>query len=73
MDAKQCRMARAGLGWTAADLATIANVGTATVARFELGAQVNGDSLDRMAKALVDAGASFTDRSGRIGVTVPKS
>jgi transcriptional regulator with XRE-family HTH domain len=34
--AMQCRMARAGLRWTAAELAKRANVSQTTIARFEL-------------------------------------
>jgi hypothetical protein len=35
MNSQQCKMARAVLGWSAAELATRAQVGTATVNRFE--------------------------------------
>jgi hypothetical protein len=35
MNAQQCKMARAVLGWSVAELATRAQVGTATVNRFE--------------------------------------
>ena len=72
MNAKQSRMARSGLGWRASDLAAAAGVGTATVARFELGETVASESVEKMRKALADAGADFSRRSGRIGVTVPE-
>jgi transcriptional regulator with XRE-family HTH domain len=72
MNAKQCRMARAGIGWRALDLATAAGVGHATVARFELGEAVADETRDKLEKALSDAGASFSRRSGRLGVMVPE-
>ena len=72
MDAKQCKMARAGLGWRAKDLAAAAGVGSATVARFELGKSIADDSRDKLEKALCDAGAQFSRRPARTGVTVPE-
>jgi len=72
MTPKQSRMARSGLSWRASDLASAAGVGTATVARFELGETVAADSVEKMRKALADAGADFTRRTGRVGVTVPE-
>jgi transcriptional regulator with XRE-family HTH domain len=49
-------MARAALGWRGADLAAKAGVGTATVARFELGNPVASDSLRLMMDAFEQAG-----------------
>lgn len=72
MNATQCRMARAALGWRAQDLAERAGVGYATVARFETGAATGADTLAKLEKALTDAGAQFLQRSGRVGVTVPE-
>lgn len=72
MNAKQCKMARAGLGWSANDLANAAGVGYATVARFESGGVINGDSLGKLDKALKEAGVSLTGGKGRVGVTVPE-
>lgn len=65
-------MARAGLGWSAHDLADAAGVGYATVARFESGGVVNSDSLDKIAQAFAAAGVSFSSGKGRIGATVPE-
>jgi transcriptional regulator with XRE-family HTH domain len=72
MDAKQCRMARTGLGWRALDLSTAAGVATATIARFELGRAISDDSHRKLEKALIDAGAQFHRKPGRVGVTVPE-
>jgi transcriptional regulator with XRE-family HTH domain len=72
MDPKQSRMARAGIGWRAADLAKAAGVGSATVARFELGQTVDEASIAKMRAALERAGADFTEQKGRVVVAVPK-
>lgn len=66
------KMAKAALGWSAKDLAAAAGLGYATIARFEAGRTVDDDSIGKMRKALVDAGADFTRRAGRVGVTVPE-
>lgn len=59
MNAAQCKMARAGLGWRAQDLADRAGVGYATVARFESGSDIASDSLEKLVAALADAGAQI--------------
>jgi transcriptional regulator with XRE-family HTH domain len=59
-----------GLGWRAADLAEASGVGSATIARFELGQPVSTDSIAKLEAALAKEGAQFSRRSGRIGVTV---
>jgi transcriptional regulator with XRE-family HTH domain len=53
-------------------LADKAGVGYATVARFETGQTIANDSRDKLAKALADAGAQFSQKVGRIGVSVPE-
>lgn len=65
-------MARAGLGWRASDLADKAGIGSATVARFELGETVSDHSIGEMRKALEAAGVQFIRRGGRLGATVPE-
>lgn len=72
MDATQCRMARSGLNISGRDLAKLAGVGYATLARFEAGANIADESRDKLRKALLDAGAQFARRAGRVGVTVPE-
>lgn len=71
MDAKQCRMARAGLGLSGRDLAAVAGVGYATVARFEAGSSINDETRNKLQAALSSAGAKFEARANRLGVTVP--
>jgi len=63
-------MARVALSWTTDDLAAAASVGRMTVARFERGDHIADKTVEKMRTALVDAGADFIRRSGRIGVTV---
>ena len=54
----QSRMARAGLGWRAQDLADRAGVGYATVARFESGSAISAETLAKLVAALSAAGAT---------------
>lgn len=72
MTPNQCKMARAGLNWRAADLSEKCGISRVTIARFEGGNPVDADSIEKMRKALADAGADFSRRAGRIGVTVPE-
>jgi transcriptional regulator with XRE-family HTH domain len=44
----QSKMARAALGWSLSDLAIHANMGRATVARFELGEPVHADTVAKL-------------------------
>ena len=68
----QSKMARVALKWTTDDLAAHAGIGRMTVARFERGDSVAAFSVDAMRAALVEAGADFSHKSGRVGVTVPE-
>lgn len=72
MNAKQCRMARAGVGWGAQELATSAGVSYPTVHRFESGGVIADESREKLVEALLEAGAQFSRRAGRICVTVPE-
>ena len=65
-------MARAGIGWKAQELADRAGVSYPSVHRFEAGQPVAEGTRAKLAKALTDAGAQFSQRAGRIGVTVPQ-
>lgn len=65
-------MARAALQWSLHDWAKAASVSRMTCARFELGETIAEESAIKMLAALVDAGADFTRRAGRIGVSVPE-
>ena len=61
----QCRMARAGLGWSETQLAKATSVSLATVSRFETGkAQTQPATVEAIQRALEAAGAVFTEGSG---------
>jgi transcriptional regulator with XRE-family HTH domain len=70
MTIKQCRMARAALGWSLDDLAAQAKVARRSIARFEKGEPVTPDTVEKLRGALVGGGATFLDMSGRVGVLV---
>lgn len=65
-------MARAGLGWSVADLATAAGVGARSAARFEAGEGVSPDTVGKLQAALIAAGIVFTNGGGRLGVSIPR-
>jgi transcriptional regulator with XRE-family HTH domain len=65
-------MARAALQWSIDDLREAASVGRMTVHRFESGETVSLESIEAIRGALIEAGAQFLQRSGRVGVTVPE-
>ena len=61
----QCRMARAALDWTAAQLAEQAGVGVTTVIRFEGGQTTpNRATLSALQRALEAAGVEFISENG---------
>jgi transcriptional regulator with XRE-family HTH domain len=65
IDSKQCRMARAALGWSAAKLADAAQVGVATVNRFESGTAVPiPATLAAIERALSSGGVLFIPENG---------
>jgi transcriptional regulator with XRE-family HTH domain len=60
IDMHQCKMARAALGWSAAELARRAGVGVATVNRFEASqGEPTAATIAAMQRALESAGAIF--------------
>lgn len=71
MNARQCKMARDGLGLTGRDLAAIAGVPYATLARFEAGSSIRPDTVTKLADTLAAKGAQFIYGADRFGVTVP--
>lgn len=62
-------MARIALEWSAADLASKARLGYATVARFEAGGAVQGASVEKMRATLAAEGIEFVNGGRRAGVT----
>ena len=65
-------MARTGIKLSAADLAKLAGVGYATVARFESGETVQAASIEKLRAALVAQGAEFINGGKSVGVRVPR-
>jgi len=64
MNAAQCKMARAALGWGVRDLATAAQVSTQTVTRFERGDRLKEPTIDILRSALEAAGIEFIPENG---------
>ncbi len=57
-------MARAALGWSTQDLARQAGVGGNTVNRFEAGQDARVSSVEKMQRALEEAGVQFIPENG---------
>jgi predicted transcriptional regulator len=60
----QCRMARTALDWSSADLARAAEVGQATVTRFETGRDARMSTVEKLRSALEAAGIAFIAENG---------
>lgn len=70
----QTRMARVALGWSTQELAQKAGVGINTVNRFEAGHDARYSSVEKMRKALEEAGVVFlSDEGDGPGVRLKKS
>jgi transcriptional regulator with XRE-family HTH domain len=61
MKAIQLRMARAAVGWGVRELAKEAGVTANTVTRIENGADAKQSTMDKLRRALEEAGVEFTD------------
>ena len=57
----QSRMARAALSWRGSDLARAAGIGTATLARFELGQPVASETVEALRAAINAAGIELIE------------
>lgn len=66
-------MARTALGWNVTDLAVFSGVGRSTVARFELGQNVQPDRVQAMRRAFEEKGVQFIDGGRLSGGVVPPS
>ena len=60
----QCRMARTALTWSSADLARAAEVGQATVTRFEAGRDARMSTVEKLRSALETGGITFIAENG---------
>ena len=78
-NAVQCRIGRVLLDWSQAKLAQAAEIGLATVKRFEAGAEVTPVMVTAMKRALQDAGVVYLEAGSewqgtriKIGVILPE-
>jgi DNA-binding XRE family transcriptional regulator len=71
MDATQCRMARAGLGWTLDDLAKASSVNRRTILNFENDGPAAAASLAKLREAFESEGVVFIARGVYVGGVVP--
>lgn len=71
MNATQCRMARAGLGWTLDDLAKASGVNRRTILNFENDGPALAISLAKLRAALEAEGVVFIERGVYVGGVVP--
>ncbi len=64
MDAVQCKMARAALGWGVRELAETAGVSTQTVTRLERGEQLKDRTIECLQRVFEAAGIEFIPENG---------
>jgi transcriptional regulator with XRE-family HTH domain len=60
----QLRMARAAVGWGVRELAEKAGVTANTVTRIENGSDARQSTMDRLQRALEEAGVVFIEENG---------
>jgi predicted transcriptional regulator len=73
MTPTQCRMARTALDWSTTDLARAAEVGQATVTRFETDRDARISTVEKLRSALEAAGIAFiAENGGGVGVRFRK-
>lgn len=70
MNATQCKMALAGLGWTLDDLTAASGLSRRTVARFTAHGVGSPETIETLRQALAKAGAAFENGGKRYGVSV---
>jgi transcriptional regulator with XRE-family HTH domain len=71
MNIRQCRMARAALDWSQADLAKAAGVSARTVIRYEAGEAVLPARVQALSSALEAKGVLFIDSGRLAGGVIP--
>lgn len=70
MNALQCKLARAALGWGVRELADIAHVSTQTISRFERGEELRPATLNKLRQIFESAGVEFIPESDGKGAGV---
>lgn len=71
MNITQCKMARAGLGWTRETLADVSGVSVRAIAKFEDRLAVLPETVRKLRAAFENAGVVFIERGVHIGGVVP--
>ena len=70
MNIAQCKMARAGLGWSLDDLAEASGISRRTVAKFEGGHKVAPETVETLRSTLAKEGVEFINGGKRHGASV---
>jgi transcriptional regulator with XRE-family HTH domain len=73
MNNAQCRMARAGLNLSIADLGERAGVRTMTISKFERGGSVASITVEKLRQWFVGQGVEFINGGKSVGVRVPRA
>lgn len=71
MKPTQCRMARAGLGWSLDDLAALSGVNRRTILNFENEDRASPRSIAKLRETLEGGGVVFIERGVYLGGVVP--
>lgn len=71
MNVRQCRMARAALDWSQADLAKAASVSARSVIRYEAGEGLLPSRVQALQRALEQHGVVFVEGGPMDGAVVP--
>lgn len=64
--ATQCRMARAALDWSQLELARRSGVGSTSVKKFELGAEMRLRTVAALRRSMEAAGVVFIDEGAKV-------
>ena len=71
MNVTQCRMARAGLGWSLDDLAHASGVGRRTIVKFESDETVSDETVAKLRATFEREGVVFVPHGLYVGGVVP--
>jgi transcriptional regulator with XRE-family HTH domain len=72
MNNAQCRMARAGLSLSIAEVGKGAGVRTMTISKFERGGAVLPATVEKLRQWFVTQGVEFINGGKAVGVRVPR-
>lgn len=72
MNNAQCRMARAGLNLSIAELGKLAGVRTMTISKLERGGVVASSTAEKLRQWFVSQGVEFINGGKLVGARVPR-